>query len=122
MSLPEDPLIWGLVVAGLVVVALVALFLGGQVEIGLDPPRLKFLRKSEGPRERVSVLEAAEIERAEVGDVSGVEAGGDAGEAGQREVEVAKGVKITGSKVGDISGVRIAPKSDPPASSNNGAG
>jgi len=112
--MPDDPLIWIVaIVVGGAVVAL-ALVLGGFVEVGFDPLRLSFRRKQAAARERVSVLDEAEIENAEIGKVTGVarQAGGAAraGEAGGgvSDVDVARKAKITGSKIGDITGVSVS--------------
>ena len=112
--MPDDPLLW--IVAVLVggVVVIVALALGGVVEVGLDPLRLSFRRKTEAGREGVSVLEEADIEHAEIGRVTGVarEAGGaSAGpstEGAVSEIDVARKAKIRGGKIGDISGISVS--------------
>ncbi|MEQ8354041.1 MAG: hypothetical protein RH942_00775 [Kiloniellaceae bacterium] len=115
--MPQDPLLWtiAIVVGGVVVI--VALALGGIVEVGLDPLRLSFRRKKDAGRESVSVLDQAEIEDAEIGSVTGVaREPGSAAEGGRvSDIDVARKAKIKGGKIGDISGVTIAGKKDDPA-------
>ena len=107
--MPDDPLIWlaAIVVGGAVVC--VALALGGFVEVSLKPLRLSFRRKKGPSREKVSVLDKAEVEDAEVGTITGVlrENAGDDAQDINRDVDVARNAKIKRSKLGDISGVTI---------------
>jgi hypothetical protein len=108
--MPNDPLIWIVaIVVGGAVIAL-ALTLGGFVEVGFDPLRLSFRRKQAPARERVSLLDEAEIENAEVGKITGVTR--QTGETSETEgkvsdIEVARKAKITGGKIGDITGVSV---------------
>ena len=103
----DEPWLWALAIVVGAVVVVVALIKGGAVEVGLDPPTLKFRRKAQDVQERVKVLEEAEIE-GEVGDISGIKRKGknDLQVSGGREIEVGKGLKIKkGGEVGDISGI-----------------
>ncbi len=111
--MPDDPLVWiiALLVGG--VVLIVALSLGGVVDIGLKPLRLSFRRKEtpKAPqRERVSVLDEAQLHDVEAGNVTGVsQDAGSRGETGiARDVDVGRKAKIRGGKLGDISGVTVA--------------
>jgi hypothetical protein len=106
--MPNDPVVWIVaIVVGGAVVAL-ALVLGGFVEVGLDPLKLSFKRKKAPDQERVSILDEAEIEEAEVGNITGVtRAAGDSDDK-VSDIEVARKARIKGGKIGDITGVSVA--------------
>lgn len=109
MQMPNDPVVWiiAILVAGVVV--LVALVLGGKVEVGLDPLRLSFKRRQASGREKIDVLEGAELEEMDVGDVTGEVRGAGTGEEGRvTDISVARGAKFKGGKVGDITGRRLS--------------
>lgn len=106
--MPNDPLVWIVaIVVGGAVVAL-ALVLGGFVEVGLNPLKLSFKRKTAPAQERVSVLDEAEIEDAEVGRITGVTrtAGDSSGKVS--DIDVARKARIKGGKIGDITGVSVS--------------
>ena len=108
MELPNDPVVWIIAILVLGVVVLVALVLGGRVEVGLDPLRLSFRRKQAAGQDKVSVLDEAEIENAEVGNVTGVTRQAEGGDGGQvTDISVARGARIKGGKLGDISGMTV---------------
>lgn len=108
MELPNDPLVWIIAILVLGVVVLVALILGGRVEVGLDPLRLSFRRKQAAGQDKVSVLDEAEIEDAEVGNVTGVSRQAEDDSGGQvTDISVARGARIKGGKLGDISGMTV---------------
>ena len=106
--MPNDPLVWIVaIVVGGAVVAL-ALVLGGFVEVGLDPLRLSFKRKKAPAQERVSVLDEAEIEDAEVGKITGVARAAGDSDGKVSDIDVARKARIKGGKIGDISGVSLS--------------
>jgi len=107
--MPNDPVVWiiAILVAGVVV--LVALVLGGKVEVGLDPLRLSFKRKQAPAQEKISVLEGAELEGTETGNITGDARSAGAGEEGKvTDISVGRGAKFKNGKVGDISGRTVS--------------
>ncbi len=110
--MPNDPLVWMVaILVGGVVVA-VALVLGGAVEVGVKPLKLSFRRKKNPAREQVSVLEEAEIEEAEVGNVTGMvrQTSNNSGDDAVRDIDVARRAKVKGGKIGDITGAIVTGK------------
>lgn len=103
--MPDDPWLWALAITVGGVIVIVALVKGGAVEVRLDPPSLKFRRRSDGAQSRTSVLEGAEIEESDVGDVTAAQRGAGAPGTGGGTVEVGKGLKVKKSKLGDITAV-----------------
>lgn len=110
--MPDEPWLWALAVVVVGAVVAVALIKGGAVEVSLDPPSLKFRRKAQKTRTRISVLGGAEIEDSEIGDVTGERLGENGTQTGKKIVEVGSGLKIKGSKIGDITGVSVSGSSD----------
>ncbi len=110
--MPDEPWLWALAVVVVGAVVVVALIKGGAVEVSLDPPSLKFRRKAQKTRTRTSVLEKAEIENSEIGDVTGERLGENEAQTGEKTVEVGKDLKVKGSKIGDITGVSVSGSSE----------
>lgn len=109
--MPQDPWLWAFAIFGGVVVIVVALILGGRVEVGFDPLSLKFRRKQESGNEKIAVLNDADIESSKVGAVTGehrvVSNESDAA-GGVTDIEVANRTKIKDSEIGDISGISVS--------------
>lgn len=108
--MPEEPWVWAVAIIAGAIVVIVALMLGGRVEVSLDPVQLKFRRRGESRRGSVSVLESAEIENAEIGAVAGVRHSGNSdtsAASANSTVEVGKGARISGGSVEEITGVEI---------------
>jgi len=110
--MPDEPWLWALAVVVVGAVVIAALIMGGTVEVGIDPPSLKFRRKAQKTQTRISVLEKAEIENSEIGDVTGEHLGENGTQTGKKIVEVGSGLTIKGSKIGDITGVSVSGSSD----------
>lgn len=106
--MPDEAWLWALAVVVVGAVVVVALIKGGAVEVSLDPPSLKFRRKAQKTQARIGVLEKAEIENSEIGDVTGERLGENESQTGEKIVEVGKGLKVKGGKIGDITGVSVS--------------
>lgn len=104
--MPNDPMVWIVAILAGAVVVLVGLSLGGVLDVGVNPPRLRFTRKAAPAQERVDVLSKAKIDQAKAGHVTGAEVDGETD--GNLDISVLSKAQITKSELGDITGVRIA--------------
>lgn len=104
--MPQEPWLWALAIVAGAVCVLVALALGGLVEVAVKPPSLKFRRRA-APQagKRVSLLERARLENARLGNVTGVR--GDRTASAEGSVDVGRDMTISGGEVGDLTGVSL---------------
>lgn len=113
--MPDNPTIWIVAIIATLIVVVIALWKGRFVEVGLNPPSLRFKSKA-ADAAGLAVGEGLALEDAKVGDVAGVksETAG-ASVLPEGNVSVAKGARITRSTTGDIVGVKQAgsPKEKP---------
>lgn len=113
--MPNDPIVWTILIILAVVVVLLALWIGDVVEVGLDPPTLKFKgRKREAPPSGIRIGPKAQIERARFGDITGYKGTGAAGGRPTGPVDIVSGAHVTDTVFGDIIGVQDVGVQDTP--------
>src|SRR5262245_6974298 len=107
MQLPNDPVVWTILIVLVAAVLGFAIWRRYSVVVRKGDTELRLERPEDGTSGGgVSVAGGARITNSTVGNGTGAQISGG---TTTPSVEVAKGAKISGSKVGDITGVQQSP-------------
>ena len=97
---------WYAIIGGLVLVVLLAIWMGRGIKIKKDSITVEAAREVRATG--VSVAAGARIEGSHVGDITGVSSSGKpaAASAGKAPVEVLRGGVVKDATIGDVTGVK----------------
>ena len=109
--MPEDPTVQIILIVAVVLIIGLALWLGRGLIFRKGEDGITFEAKQKPGQTKVSVAEGLQAEKAEIGNVTGVEREGGTDTPQDQDIDVLKKATITESKFGDITGLKQSGKS-----------